>query len=86
MKLSKRAKLEIEGQLKRDLSWQAHAHFVTSQLEEKKNQLQQCSGDITKILLREQLLGQILFLEKHSEYFHNHVANVIDTENDNNVK
>jgi hypothetical protein len=86
MKLSKRAKLEITSELSHAVSWKAFEDYRKQLLTEKKNQLAETSKDITQFLVREQLIGVIIFLENFTETFHNHVANVIETDNENNVK
>jgi hypothetical protein len=80
MTLTHEQKQSIAVQVERDISWKAYKEFIKQQIDEKKNALQSCSGDIMKFLYREQLLGQILLLEKQLEDFHNHVVNVINNQ------
>lgn len=76
-RISKRQALDVQNAIERELSWGTFREYVESQLLEKRNQIRMLTGDITKFLEREQLLGQVLQLETLISDFHNHVVHVI---------
>lgn len=80
MKLSQEHKNEVLGAIKNGRSWECFRDFVELQKQAKKNEIRAASSDLTKLLAREQAMGQLVLLEAISEDFHNHVVNVIETQ------
>lgn len=75
-RISERQAMDVRHTIREELSWGLFKEFIAAQAKEKRIQSKVLSGDLTKLLEREQLLGQADLLESLMEDFHNHVVHV----------
>lgn len=75
-RISERQAMDVKHTINEELSWGLFKEYIISQAKEKRIQSRVLGGDLTKLLEREQVLGQADLLDSLLEDFHNHVVHV----------
>jgi len=75
--ITPRELMEVEHDLKQGLVYGILREYITSRLSESRNQARMLAGNLSSLLEREQMLGQINLLETFHDDFHNHVVHVV---------
>ena len=75
--ITPRELMEVEHELKSGLIYGMIREYMAARLVETRNQARVLSSNLTSLLEREQLLGQVNLLETFHDDFHNHVVHVV---------